>query len=76
MSLPNPAAFHTVAIFGVYLPALVLWAGASLVPYFGLRWLFDRFGLYRFVWHRPLFNLALYVVLVGGVVYLGNIAWL
>ncbi|HEY2621771.1 MAG TPA: DUF1656 domain-containing protein [Acetobacteraceae bacterium] len=26
------------------------------------------FGGYRFVWHRPLFDLALLVVLLGGVV--------
>jgi hypothetical protein len=25
-------------------------------------------GFYRFVWHRPLFDLALYVVLLGVVV--------
>ena len=38
--------------------------------------LLDRFGLYRFVWHRSLFNLALYVLLVGGAVLFGNLSWL
>jgi hypothetical protein len=32
--------------------------------------------IYRFIWHRSLFNLALYVLLMGGVVFLGNLAWL
>jgi uncharacterized protein DUF1656 len=76
VSLPDLAAFHTVEFFGFYLPPFVLWAGASVVPFVALRWLLERFGLYRFVWHRPLFNLALYVLLVGGVVFLGNLAWL
>ena len=33
-------------------------------------------GFYRFVWHRSLFNLALYVLLVGGITFLGSLAWL
>ncbi len=27
---------------------------------------FDAIGLYRLVWHRSLFNMAVYVLLVGG----------
>ncbi len=76
MGLANLAAFQTVVLFGFYLPPLVLWAAASLVPFIVLRWLLERFGLYRFIWHRPLFNLALYVLLVGGGVFLGTFAWL
>jgi hypothetical protein len=76
MSLPSLAVFHTVEFFGFYLPPLVLWAAASLIPFIVFRWLLDWFDLYRFVWHRSLFNLALYVLLVGGVIFLGNLAWL
>jgi hypothetical protein len=76
MSLPSLAVFHTVEFFGFYLPPLVLWAAASLIPFIVFRWLLDRFDLYRFVWHRSLFNLAIYVLLVGGVIFLGNLAWL
>jgi hypothetical protein len=25
----------------------------------------DACGVYRFVWHRPLFDLAMYVILLG-----------
>ena len=57
---------------GFYLPPLALWAGGALIPFAVLRWLVERFGLYRFVWHRSLFNLALYVLLMGGVVFLGS----
>jgi hypothetical protein len=76
MDLPTLAAFHTVEFLGFYLPPLALWAGGALIPFVVLRSLVERFGLYRFVWHRSLFNLALYVLLMGGVVFLGNLAWL
>jgi Protein of unknown function (DUF1656) len=76
MSLPSLEAFHTVEFLGFYLPPAMLWAGGAVVPFAVLRWLLARFGFYRFVWHRPLFNLALYVLLAGAVVFLGNLAWL
>ena len=34
----------------------------------GVRRLLASVGFYRLVWHRPLFDLALYVVLLGVVV--------
>ncbi|UIY44850.1 DUF1656 domain-containing protein [Methylobacterium radiotolerans] len=37
-----------------------------------LRRLLAATGFYRLVWHRPLFDLALYVVLLGGVVTLAH----
>jgi hypothetical protein len=73
---PNLTLFHTVEFAGFYLPPLMLWAAAAIVPFIVLRRLFERLGLYRFVWHRSLFNLSLYVLLVGGALFLGNLAWL
>ncbi len=53
---------------GVLLPPLM---GYGLVA--ALLWLVARFalshtGLYRFIWHPPLFNTALYVILLSIVV--------
>jgi hypothetical protein len=76
MDPPTLAAFHTVEFLGFYLPPLMRWAGGALVGFAVLRLALERSGLYRFVWHRPLFNLALYVLLMGGFVFLGNLAWL
>jgi hypothetical protein len=57
-------------IYGVFVPALFAWMliayGLSLPLRRALAWS----GFYRFVWHRPLFDLALYVVLLGIVVFL------
>jgi Protein of unknown function (DUF1656) len=76
MGEPSLAALHTVEFLGFYLPPLMLWATAAVIPFVILRWFLDRLGFYRLVWRRSLFNLALYVLLVGGTVFLGNLAWL
>jgi Protein of unknown function (DUF1656) len=74
--VPRLAVFHDVELVGFYLSPLLLWAVAALIPFALVRWLLERAGLYRFVWHRSLFNLALYVLLVGGAVLFGNLPWL
>lgn len=57
---------HDLVLAGIYFPPLlvVFIAGAAVV------WLLDllagRFGLYRHVWHPPLFRLALFVCVVAG----------
>lgn len=52
-------------LYGIYVPMLLV---AMIVTYplksliaGGLR----RLGFYRWVWHPPLFDLALYLVLLG-----------
>jgi hypothetical protein len=56
-----------IDIFGVLAPPLLVWLGVALVISAGLRWGLKRIGFYRFVWHRPLFDLALLLILLGGV---------
>ncbi len=55
--------------FGVYLPPLL---PAGLIAW-GITVLLvralNRVGFYRFVWHRPLANVALYVLVLGGTVF-------
>jgi hypothetical protein len=73
MGLPGSVLFQDVEFVGFYLPPLLLWAGCAVIPFLIIRRLMERIGIYRFVWHRPLFNLALYVLLVGVPVLLGNL---
>ncbi|MBH9536592.1 DUF1656 domain-containing protein [Novosphingopyxis sp. YJ-S2-01] len=35
-----------------------------------LSWLLARLRLYRFIWNRPLFELALFLILTGAIVAL------
>lgn len=54
-----------IDLYGVFLPSfLVLMAACWLVMQLVRRAL-SWSGLYDFVWHRALFNLALYVILLG-----------
>jgi hypothetical protein len=58
-------------IYGVYFPAFVIFAGVAFLLQIAVRRLFDAYDIYRFVWHRPLFDLAIYVNLLGAVTATG-----
>ena len=57
-------------IYGVFVPALLLWMVIAYAITALLRRLCERFGLYRFAWHRALFDLSLYVLVLSAVVAL------
>jgi Protein of unknown function (DUF1656) len=61
-----------VDLYGVFVPSLLLSVGAALPLTAALRRLLRWFGFYRFVWHRPLFDLSLLVMMVGTVVFLST----
>lgn len=70
MGFDTAFPFYTPEAFGVYLPPVLVWSVAMLVPFFLLTWGLGRVGFYRFVWHRPLFDTALYIILFGMAVFL------
>jgi Protein of unknown function (DUF1656) len=56
-------------LFGVIVPSLLLW---SVIAYFIARIasrIMRRTGFYRHVWHAALFDFALYVSVVTGLVF-------
>ena len=55
-------------IYGVFVPSLFIWMIAAFVLSLPVRRTLSWCGLYRLIWHRPLFDLALYIVLLGAVV--------
>jgi len=57
-----------IDVYGVFVPPLLIWVGAALPLTAVLRRLLRWFGFYRFVWHWPLFDFALLVIVLGGVV--------
>ncbi|TNC14181.1 DUF1656 domain-containing protein [Methylobacterium terricola] len=61
-----------IDLYGVFVPALLVWAVAAFVLNLGVRRLIGALGLYRLVWHRALFDLCLYLVCLGGVVSLAS----
>jgi hypothetical protein len=56
-----------LSLGGVFIPALMVWAVVALAVSLPLRFLLNRVGAYRFIWHRGLFDIALVLLLWGGV---------
>jgi len=61
-----------IDLYGVFVPSLLLSLGAALPLTAGLRRLLRWSGFYRLVWHRPLFDLALLVMVLGAVIGLAT----
>ncbi|EJM18190.1 Protein of unknown function (DUF1656) [Pseudomonas sp. GM21] len=56
-----------VDLSGVFLPTLLVLMGITYVLYLLVHGLLMRLHFYRLVWHRALFNVALYALLLGAV---------
>jgi uncharacterized membrane protein len=59
-------------IYGVFIPALLAWSIVGFLICLLVRRLLAKLGFYKYVWHRPLFDIALLVVLIGTVVMIAN----
>ena len=59
-----PADFD---LYGVYVPRLLVLMLLTLVLIIVLKRLLSWIGVYSLVWHRGLFDLALYVLALGAV---------
>ena len=59
-------------IYGVYFPSFAVFAAiAFLLQVFVVNRFLNAVGFYRWVWHRALFDLAIYVILLGVVTAAG-----
>ena len=54
-----------IALGDALVPGVLLLFLAALGLLWLLDWLAGRYGLYRFVWHPPLFRLAAFVCVFG-----------
>lgn len=61
-----------IAIAGVYLHPLLVAAVLAFLAAEIIAWALGRLGLYRFVWHRGLFDVALTLLLWAGCAALLN----
>ena len=59
-------------LHGVFIPALLAWALIALPVSALLTHTLERLGAYRVVWRRPLFDFALFVIVLGGVTALSE----
>jgi Protein of unknown function (DUF1656) len=56
-----------IDVYGVFIPALLVWTLLALAVMGVLRRVLVRLGFYRLVWHRPLVDLSLLVVILAAV---------
>ncbi|HEY0184258.1 MAG TPA: DUF1656 domain-containing protein [Rhodopila sp.] len=56
-----------VDIYGVFVPILLVWALIALPITALLRRGLARIGFYRLVWHRPLVDLSLFVIVMAAI---------
>ena len=61
-----------IDVAGVFIPAILVWAVASMVVGLVVRQILAATGFYRLVWHRGLFDLALFFILWGFVAFMVN----
>ena len=60
-------------IYGVYFPSFAVFAAiAFLLQVLVINRLLRAIGFYRWVWHRALFDLAVYIILLGAVTAVGT----
>ncbi len=54
-------------IYGIFVPALLIFAIVAFLLAFVIRQFLDIIGFYHLVWHRPLFDLCIFVIMFGAV---------
>jgi Protein of unknown function (DUF1656) len=61
-----------IDIFGVFVPAVLVLMLIAYLINLGIRTVFAYVGFYRFVWHRSIFDLGIYVLVLGLVVVVSH----
>ena len=56
-----------INLSGVYLPAALIWAGIAFLLSSVISRTLGRMGFYALVWHRALFDAALFVLFWGAI---------
>jgi hypothetical protein len=54
-----------VDVYGVFVPILLVWGLVALAVTAVLRHILARIGFYRLVWHRPLVDLSLLIIVLA-----------
>jgi hypothetical protein len=63
---------YELDIYGVYLPGFFGLMLAAYMATLSIRYLAGRVGFYALVWHRALFDLSVYVLVLGALFSLAS----
>jgi len=55
------------SVYGVFVPALLVWGLLAFLVTAVLRRVLAAIGFYRLVWHRPLVDLSLLVIILAAI---------
>jgi hypothetical protein len=55
-----------INFYGIYIPWLVILGIVSILCTRLVSYVMARFGLYRFIWHAALFDLSVFIIILGG----------
>jgi hypothetical protein len=61
-----------IDIFGVFVPAILVLMLIAYLINLVIRTLLGRVGFYRLVWHRSIFDLSIYVLVLAVVVVVSH----
>jgi hypothetical protein len=61
-----------IDIFGVFVPAILVLMGVAYLINLVIRTALARTRFYRLVWHRSIFDLGIYVLVLGLVVIVSH----
>jgi hypothetical protein len=61
-----------IDILGVFVPAVLVLMFIAYLLNLAIRTVLARLGFYRFVWHRSIFDLGIYVMVLGLVVIVSH----
>jgi Protein of unknown function (DUF1656) len=56
-----------IDLYGVFIPPLLAWGVIALPIMAAARLAMVRIGFYRLVWHRPLVDLSLLVLIIAAI---------
>jgi hypothetical protein len=54
-----------INILGIFFAPFAGYVVVAFLIFYPLRMLFDRWALHRYVWHRPLFDISVYVIILS-----------
>jgi hypothetical protein len=54
-----------IDIFGVYVAPFTGYLVLALLIFYPIRLLFDRYAIQRWVWHRSLFDISVFIIILS-----------
>ena len=61
-----------IDILGVFVPSILVLMLIAYLVNIGIRWVLTHIGFYRLVWHRSIFDLGIYVLVLGVIVVVSH----